>query len=96
LLQIAVVGSWRAEPGPNRKGLRVLGEYLRELYPPEHEAILYEASPYPFADAVIKRVRLEELDASEPAEVATLYVPAARSALADPKVVERLAPAIPS
>jgi uncharacterized protein YabN with tetrapyrrole methylase and pyrophosphatase domain len=93
LLQIAVVGAWRAEPEPNREGLRILGEYLRELYPAEHEAILYEASPYPVADAVIKRLRLDELDASEPAEATTLYVPPARSARPDPEVVERLAPA---
>jgi uncharacterized protein YabN with tetrapyrrole methylase and pyrophosphatase domain len=95
LLQVAVVGAWRAEPGPNREGLRVLGEYLRELYAADHEAILYEASPYPVADSVINRIRLDELDASEPAEVVTLYVPPARSALPDPEVVQRLAPATP-
>jgi hypothetical protein len=96
LLQVAVVGLWRAEPGPNREGLRVLGEYLQELYPAGHEAILYEASPYPIADPVIDPVRLDELEASEPGEVATLYVPPARSALADPEVVERLGLAPPS
>jgi hypothetical protein len=95
LLQIAVVGSWRAEPGPNREGLRVLGEYLLQLYPPDHEAILYEASPYPVADAVVSRVRLNEVEASQPTEIATLYVPPARSALPDPDIVERLGPAIP-
>jgi uncharacterized protein YabN with tetrapyrrole methylase and pyrophosphatase domain len=95
LLQIAVVGSWRAEPGPNREGLRVLGEYLLQLYPPDHEVILYEASPYPVADAVVSRVRLNEVEASQPTEIATLYVPPARSALPDPDIVERLGPAIP-
>jgi len=96
LLQVAVLGLWRADPGPNREGLRVLQEYLRELYPAEHEAILYEASSYPVPDAEITRLRLDQLDASEPSELATLYVPPARSVSPDPDVVERLSPAIPT
>lgn len=96
LLQVAVVGSWLAEPGPNREGLRLLREYLLELYPAEHEVILYEASPYPVADAAITRIRLDELDASGPTEIATLYVPRARSASVDPAVVARLVPPTPT
>jgi uncharacterized protein YabN with tetrapyrrole methylase and pyrophosphatase domain len=92
LLQVAVVGAWRAEPG-HRRGLKVLADYLRELYPTAHEAILYEASPLPVADPVITLVRLDQLEASAPGEIATLYVPPAGSSSPDPDMVERLRPA---
>jgi Tetrapyrrole (Corrin/Porphyrin) Methylases len=96
LLQVGAVGSWRAEPGPSREGLRLLSEHLREQYPPDHEAILYEASPYPVAGPVIDPVRLDGLEAAQLGEVATLYVPPARSPRADPDAVERLSPPAPS
>ncbi len=95
LLQVAVVGLWRAEPGPNRAGLRILSEYLGELYPAGHEGFLYEASPYTLADPVINPVRLDKLETAEAGEAATLYVPSARSARADPDVFERLSPVGP-
>jgi uncharacterized protein YabN with tetrapyrrole methylase and pyrophosphatase domain len=96
LLQVAVIGLWRAELGPGREGLLVLSEYLLELYGAGHEAILYEASTYHIADPVINRLRLEELEASEPGELAALYVPPATSPRADQDVVERLTLPAPS
>ncbi len=90
LLQVTAVGSWRAETEPNREGLRVLAEYLRELYPANHQATLYEASPYPVADPSIRPVRLDGLESAELGALATLYVPPARSLDPDPRVLERL------
>ena len=72
-------GRLAGRPGPNREGLRVLGDYLRELYPAEHEAIFTRHPPLSVADAVIKRLGWDQLlDTSQPAEVATLYVPRRR------------------
>jgi uncharacterized protein YabN with tetrapyrrole methylase and pyrophosphatase domain len=90
LLQVAAVGSWRAEAGPAREGLRALAGYLRGLYPDEHRVILYEASPYPIADALVTPLRLEELGSAEPDDLATLYVPPSSTRSPDPAVLGRL------
>jgi hypothetical protein len=92
LLQVTAVGAWRADPGPNRKGLGVLAEYLRELYPAGHKAIAYEASSFQVADPVITSVLLAELDAAELGELATLYIPPSGSPRPDPGTLERLSP----
>jgi uncharacterized protein YabN with tetrapyrrole methylase and pyrophosphatase domain len=49
---------------------------LGERYPAAHEAVLYEASPYPGVEPVVERIRLDALAASRPSERATLFVPA--------------------
>jgi hypothetical protein len=53
----------------------VLVDYLLEWYDPEHLVTLYEASPYPIAEASIQTLRLERLPRVEPAPLATLYIP---------------------
>ena len=57
LWQVDAVGklTWNLDPEP--RGLRVLCERLRELYPPDHEVIFYRASLYPVADPIIEPVR---------------------------------------
>jgi uncharacterized protein YabN with tetrapyrrole methylase and pyrophosphatase domain len=79
LWQVSVLGrdDYVAEPDPSR--LPALAEALLALYPEEHEALLYEASPYPIGGPVVRPVRLSELgDASLP-PLATLVVPPSRS-----------------
>ena len=75
LWQVDAVGklTWNLDPEP--RGLRVLGERLLELYPPDHEAVFYRASLYPVADPIIQPVRLDALASSARRPAATLYVP---------------------
>ena len=61
LWQISVVGERRAVTSPRHEGLAVLTEALLAHYPPEHEVVVYEASPYPVADAIVRRLPLSAL-----------------------------------
>lgn len=91
LWQIAVIGValYSSEFTP-AGGLRVLREYLSEWYEDDHEVTLYEASPYPLAEAAVRSFALKELPASEPAALATLYVPPAGERAPDPDMIARL------
>jgi precorrin-6B methylase 1 len=77
LWQIGAVGERRARKGPNRAALAMLVERLIERYGPDHEAILYQASPYAIGGAVIERLRLSALPSADVPPLATLYVPPA-------------------
>ena len=90
LWQVSVIGEPLAASSPNPKGLRVLAERLCELYPADHEVTLYEASPYPICDPIIRTTLLAELPEAELSPLATLYVPPARRPASDPTVLERL------
>jgi uncharacterized protein YabN with tetrapyrrole methylase and pyrophosphatase domain len=90
LWQVTTIGERRATMAPNPQGLRVLADYLCALYPADHEVTLYEASPYPVADPIIRKTRLGELPATELSPLATLYVPPLRRPRPDPAVLERL------
>jgi hypothetical protein len=68
----------------------VLAERLLELYPGEHSVTLYEASPYPVSDPVVRTMPLEQLATAELPSLATLYVPPAVSPRSDPSMVARL------
>jgi len=59
----------------SREGLGVLADALLEHYPPEHDVVVYEASPFPIADSLILSVRLDRLRDAEVSVVSTLYVP---------------------
>ena len=75
LWQVSVIGErlYSKETPPRR--LSVLVDYLLQWYDPEHLVTLYEASPYPIAEASIQSLTLERLPHVEPAPLATLYVP---------------------
>jgi hypothetical protein len=90
LWQVSVIGEHRAATAPNPKGLQVLTDALRELYPDDHEVTLYEASPYPVADPFVQRLPLAQLATAQLTPVATLYVPPARRPQPDQVVLERL------
>jgi uncharacterized protein YabN with tetrapyrrole methylase and pyrophosphatase domain len=78
LWQVAAVLEPRAvAPGSHGAHLDVLAARLLELYPPEHEVVLYEASPFPAADALVERLPLAGLAQARPTPQATLYVPPA-------------------
>jgi len=75
LWQISVIGERRAVSSPRYEGLAELTEALLAHYPPEHEVVLYEASPYPIADAIVQRLALAALAEEQVAPMATLVIP---------------------
>lgn len=91
LWQIGVVGELGYATEPRRENLALLAESLQRSYPANHEAIVYEASPYPLvADPVVLRLPLETLaDAAVPL-LATLVVPPARRPRRDRALIARL------
>ena len=89
LWQIAMLGTLEyAPPEPSRRA--VLAEFLAPHYPPGHEAVLYEASPYPGVDALVERVPLAALASAEFTPVMTLYVPPLEPRQPDPEMLRAL------
>ena len=90
LWQVDAVGklTWNLDPEP--RGLRVLCERLRELYPPDHEVVFYRASLYPVADAIIEPVRLDALAELGATPGPTLYVPPLPPRAVDHDMARRL------
>jgi len=76
LWQVAAVCESRAvAEGAHGANVPVLVERLGAAYPPEHEVVLYEASPFPAGEPLVKRLPLAELARTVPTPQATLYVP---------------------
>ncbi len=90
LLQIGVIGQPAHLEQPDWSRLPLLVECLLAFYPPEHEVIAYEASPYPVVGPVIERVPLSALGEAKLTVGMTLVVPPVREAEADPTMVARL------
>lgn len=90
LWQIGTVGNIAAAAETTPSGLSVLVEVLLELYPPDHEVIVYEASAYPGFDAIVRPVQLAELAPEHVTALSTLYLPPARHASLDLTMLERL------
>jgi hypothetical protein len=79
LWQIGVIGELGYTTEPSSANLAVLVEHLERSYPREHEAIVYEASPYPLvADALALRLPLDAIPDADVPLLATLVVPPAR------------------
>ena len=91
LWQIGVVGELGVTMEPRRENLALLAERLLETYPRDHEAIVYEASPYPLvADPVVLRLPLEGLPEARVSLLSTLVVPPPQARRRDPEVAARL------
>ncbi len=90
LWQIGTVGNSAASTEAEVPGLGLLVERLLEHYPPEHNVVVYEASPYRAFRSLVQRVELGTLAPEHVTPMATLYVPPLTQATADPVVVERL------
>jgi len=90
LWQIGTVGSITAAVDAVAGGLAVLVETLLEQYPKEHEVIVYEASPYPGFDPLVRTMRLSELSAEHVTALSTLYVPPCGTAPLDLTMLDRL------
>jgi len=75
LWQVGVVGSREHANAPDPRELPRLVSLLAGLYGEGHEAVVYQASPYPGVPPLVRRLRLAELDAAAVTPLATLYVP---------------------
>ncbi|HEY0415117.1 MAG TPA: SAM-dependent methyltransferase [Gaiellaceae bacterium] len=76
LWQVAAIGETNAvAAGEHGRDLPRLVARLLELYPDDHEVVLYEASPYPLVAPLVERLTLAALTTAEPTPQATLYVP---------------------
>jgi uncharacterized protein YabN with tetrapyrrole methylase and pyrophosphatase domain len=91
LWQIGVVGELGYAVEPRRENIALLVECLAETYPRDHEAIVYEASPYPLvADPLVLRLPLHELPDTRVPLLSTLVVPPARAPRRDAELAARL------
>jgi len=75
LWQISVIGQLRTTNRVYRPGLRDLAERLGELYGPDHEAVVYEASPFPAGRPQVERTLVRDLPDAGVTGLSTLYVP---------------------
>lgn len=85
LWQVTVVGDLTTAAVVRREGLRPLVDRLLELYPADHEVVVYEASPFPVAEPVIERLELRALGGADLTPLSTLYVPPATTRSFDPE-----------
>ena len=90
LWQIAAVGERIYSKELRSQGLLVLVDYLSKWYGVDHEVTVYEASPYPVVDSMIRTIRLSDLTDSDPSALSTLYVPPLEERSRDPEMMERL------
>jgi uncharacterized protein YabN with tetrapyrrole methylase and pyrophosphatase domain len=90
LWQIGTVGNVAAATDAAPEGLPVLVEILLEHYPAEHEVTVYEASPYPGFDPLVRTVPLSELSAEHVSALSTLYVPPSETSPLDLTMLDRL------
>lgn len=90
LWQIGTVGNVAAAAEAKPTGLAVLVEALLELYPPDHESVVYEASAYPGFEPIIRKVALADLAAEHVTAMSTLYLPPLPQRRADATMLERL------
>lgn len=77
LLQVGMLGEHGGAPTAAVKArFGELVELLGELYGPDREALLYEASPYPGVRPLVERFRLDQPVVSAPPRVSLLCVTA--------------------
>lgn len=90
LWQISVIGGSHTAARVDRDNLAVLAARLAEHYGPDHEVVVYEATPYPIGRPTIERCRLDDLAAADVSGMSSLYVPPLNVAAADAEMRSRL------
>jgi precorrin-6B methylase 1 len=93
LWQIGVIAEsgYKREAGPwNRNGLAILAETLLQVYKPEHEVVVYEASRLPLCAPLIERIALRDLPSARVTAMSTLFVPPMCRPEIDEAMVRRL------
>jgi Tetrapyrrole (Corrin/Porphyrin) Methylases len=84
LWQVGVMGAPAHGGASDSARVQALVEHLERFYPRDHEAIVYEASPFPFCDPVVTRVALRRLGEAELTPASTLVVPPLRATAPGP------------
>lgn len=90
LWQIGFVGNATYEPVPSMDGLPLLLERLLEVYPEDHETIIYEASPYPVSEPIIQHLALSEVLEAEFSPIATMVLRPRDRPEVDQQMLERV------
>ena len=90
LWQVGNIGGSRTTGEIRREGLEILAERLAELYGPEHELVVYEATPFPIGRPTIERCAVGDLAGAGVTGLSSLFVPAKAEAPVDEQVVARL------
>lgn len=90
LWQISVIGRTDVTAEVNDAGLRVLAERLVEIYGADHEAVVYEATPFPVGTPTVERCQVSGLSDAGVTAMSSLCVPPTRRAPQDPAMVARL------
>jgi hypothetical protein len=90
LWQIGVIGETGPVLDPQYRHLDLVAERLAAVHGPDHEVVVYEASPYPIAEPVVDRVRVRDLPSASITPLATLYVPPSARPSVDEAAAERL------
>jgi uncharacterized protein YabN with tetrapyrrole methylase and pyrophosphatase domain len=76
--QIGIVANWSfSRQGYDLTRLPELIERLCQVYPADHEVVVYQAAVYPGCDAITQRIPLGELANARLSSASTLYVPPA-------------------
>jgi uncharacterized protein YabN with tetrapyrrole methylase and pyrophosphatase domain len=96
LWQIGTIGVRDGVPAPSRQGLQVLVDRLAEKYGPDHQVVVYEASPYAICDPTIQRASLSDVDPATVTGMASLYVPPKDEPTPDLEMFDRLGIASPT
>lgn len=90
LWQVGGLGDTGYPPRATPERVQVLVEYLEPWYPRTHPAVVYQASPYPFAPPRVRELPLGALPDADVSPMATLYVPPAARREVDPTMLARL------
>lgn len=78
LWQIGVTGNLNylnvSKNSTTENGIKVLVNYLKEYYESNHQIILYEASPFPLGDPIIRYIPLGETTQAKITPVSTMCI----------------------
>jgi uncharacterized protein YabN with tetrapyrrole methylase and pyrophosphatase domain len=87
---IAMLGIKEQSSVWNEEGLAILLDTLLEVYRPDHEVVLYEASRFAVCDSIIERVALANVSRARVTTTSTLYIPPMIEARVDEAMLRRL------
>lgn len=90
LWQISVIGATLTTGTVSRSGLRILAERLEELYDPDHEVVVYEATPFPVGRPIVERCPVRDLADARVTGLSSLFVPAKPRPARDASMMARL------
>lgn len=91
LWQVGAIGQLGHERNTqDRKGVTLLQQYLRGVYPAGYIVVLYEAAQYPHVSPKIIEYRLDQLHHADFSRLSTLYVAPVKKAAPDKAMMKAL------